>query len=198
MTATLILATRNPHKVKEIRAMLPNWQVEDLSLLPEAPEVEESGVTFKENATLKALAISRLTGYYVLADDSGLEVEALNGDPGVYSARYAGREGSDAANNKKLLQAMSEVSESKRLARFRCVMVLARGGEVLGDFSGMVSGRILFEETGEGGFGYDPLFAPDGHEKSFAELGSAVKNTLSHRARALEGVADFLSQISAK
>jgi len=179
MTPRLIIATRNAHKVTEIRAMLPRFEVCDLSVIADPPEVEETGTTFLENATLKALAISALTDSMVLADDSGLEVDRLGGEPGVYSARYAGEDGNDTLNNTKLLRELGE--EQDRSARFRCVLVLAAKGKVLG-----VEGRILSEKSGEGGFGYDPLFAPDGHEQSFAELGEEIKNTMSHRARALE------------
>ena len=149
-----------------------------------------SRTTFLDNATLKAVAISRLTDALVLSDDSGLEVDALGGEPGVYSSRYAGEDGNDALNNEKLLRELD--GQSNRTARFRCVMVLARSGEVLADFSGSVEWRILQRRQGEGGFGYDPLFAPDGHESSFAELGEEIKNGMSHRSRALEGVAAWL------
>jgi len=184
MTPRLIIATRNAHKVTEIRAMLPRFEVCDLSVIADPPEVEETGTTFLENATLKALAISALTDSLVLADDSGLEVDRLGGEPGVYSARYAGEDGNDTLNNTKLLRELGE--EQDRSARFRCVLVLAAKGKVLTDTSGAVEGRILQKHSGEGGFGYDPLFAPDGHEQSFAELGEEIKNTMSHRARALE------------
>jgi XTP/dITP diphosphohydrolase len=192
MKQRLIVATRNAHKVEEIRAILTTCEVLDLSVLEDPPEVEETGTTFLENATLKAVAISELTDALVLSDDSGLEVDSLEGEPGVYSSRYAGEEGNDAFNNEKLLRELG--GKANRAARFRCVMVLARGGKALADFSGAVEGRILQKRQGEGGFGYDPLFAPEGHEQSFAELGEEVKNGMSHRSRALEGVADWLSQ----
>jgi XTP/dITP diphosphohydrolase len=188
----LVVATRNAHKVEEIRAILQNFEVCDLSVLENPPVVEETGVTFLENATLKALAISRLTEDLVLSDDSGLEVDALDGEPGVYSSRYAGEEGNDALNNAKLLQELG--GAGNRHARFRCVMVLARGGKALTDFSGAVEGSILKKQQGDGGFGYDPLFVPEGYEESFAELGEEVKNTLSHRARALDEVARWLNE----
>ena len=192
MKQRLIVATRNAHKVEEIRAILTTCEVLDVSVMEDPPEVEETGTTFLENATLKAVAISELTDALVLSDDSGLEVDSLEGEPGVYSSRYAGEEGNDALNNEKLLRELG--GKANRAARFRCVMVLARGGKALADFSGAVEGRILQERQGEGGFGYDPLFAPEGHEQSFAELGEEVKNGMSHRSRALEGVADWLSQ----
>ena len=192
MKQRLIVATRNAHKIEEIRAILTTCEVLDLSVMEDPPEVEETGTTFLENATLKAVAISELTDALVLSDDSGLEVDSLEGEPGVYSSRYAGEEGNDAFNNEKLLRELG--GKANRAARFRCVMVLARGGKALADFSGAVEGRILQKRQGEGGFGYDPLFAPEGHEQSFAELGEEVKNGMSHRSRALEGVADWLSQ----
>lgn len=188
----LIVATRNAHKVEEIRSILHEDDVCDLSVVENPPVVEETGVTFLENATLKAVAISKITEGLVLSDDSGLEIDALGGAPGVYSSRYAGEEGNDALNNEKLLRELEGVSP--RTARFRCVMVLARRGEVLADFSGSVEGEILREPFGAGGFGYDPLFCPEGYHESFAELGEEVKNSLSHRAKALEQVAKWLSE----
>ena len=191
MSLRLIVATRNAHKVDEIRAILRDFEVCDLSVVENPPVVEETGNTFLENATLKAVAISRLSEDLILSDDSGLEVDALNGEPGVYSSRYAGEDGNDALNNDKLLSELA--GKVDRTARFRCVIVIARSGEVLAHFSGSVEGRILENRSGEGGFGYDPLFVPDGYEASFAELGEDVKNTLSHRARALEGVREWLA-----
>lgn len=188
----VVVATRNAHKVEEIRAILKEFEIRDLSVIENPPLVEETGITFLENATLKALSISRLTDDLVLSDDSGLEVDALDGGPGVYSSRYAGEEGNDALNNAKLLRELEETSN--RQARFRCVMVLARQGEPLADFSGAVEGTILPDRQGEGGFGYDPLFVPDGFQESFAELGEEVKNSLSHRARALSQVAQWLGE----
>ena len=193
MKQRLIVATRNVHKVEEIRAILSAFEVLDLSVLTDPPEVEETGSTFLENAILKAQAISELTDALVLSDDSGLEVDSLGGDPGVYSARYAGEDGNDFLNNEKLLREMD--GQSERTARFRCVIVLARGGNILADFSGAVEGHILQRNQGEGGFGYDPLFVPEGYERSFAELGEEIKNGLSHRSRALEGVVDWLRQL---
>ncbi len=191
MKQRVIVATRNAHKVEEIRAILSDCEVLDLSAVEDPPEVEETGTTFVENATLKAVAISALTDALVLSDDSGLEVDALGGEPGVYSSRYAGEDGNDALNNAKLLRELT--GREDRTARFRCVIVLAQGGQALADFSGAVEGRILQDGSGGGGFGYDPLFAPTGHDQSFAELGEEVKNGMSHRARALEGVVAWLA-----
>ena len=190
MKPRLIVATRNAHKVDEIRAILSDFEICDLSVVEKPPFVEETGTTFLENATLKAVAISKVTDELVLADDSGLEVDALGGEPGVFSSSYGGEEGNDALNNARMVREMA--GKVDRVARFRCVIVVARKGEVLADFSGAVEGRIADEAGGDGGFGYDPFFVPEGHESSFAELGEEVKNTLSHRARALAGVQVWL------
>ena len=188
----LLVSTRNPHKVGEIRAILgPRFLVSDLTSVPEMPEVEETGNTFEENATLKALAASLLFDGWVIADDSGLEVDALGGAPGVQSARYAGDPSNDAANNDLLLRNLLPFGELERSARFRCVIVLARNGRKLGAFSGTAEGGILPGPRGRGGFGYDPLFVPRGHSESFAQLGSEVKNTMSHRAAALRSLAGW-------
>jgi len=193
MKKRLVVATRNAHKVEEIRAILTEYEVCDLSVISDPPHVEETGTTFLANATLKALAISKLTDALVLSDDSGLEVDALGGEPGVYSSRYGGEDGNDALNNAMLLRELGE--EGNRSARFRCVIVLAQGGVSLADFSGAVEGRILKEaQEGDSGFGYDPLFVPDGHGESFASLGDEIKNTMSHRSRALDGVKDWLDR----
>ena len=190
---TLLIASRNSHKAEEITSLIGNYfKIADLSGLPEAPEVEETGSTCLENATLKAIAISEFAAGLVLADDSGLEVDALEGRPGVHSARFAGAGADDSSNNLKLLAELSGIPPEKRTARFRCVMVVAEGGRVLANFTGVVEGRLLGAPRGEAGFGYDPLFVPKGYSQSLAELGAEVKNTLSHRARALEQVVNWL------
>ena len=166
------------------------YKVLDANDFDALPAVDETGTTFLENATLKALAISREVTGMTLSDDSGLEVDALGGAPGVWSSSYGGEEGNHAKNNARLLGEMA--GKDDRAARFRCTMVLAEGGRVLADFSGTVEGRILEAPYGAGGFGYDPLFAPEGHEQSFAELGAGVKNALSHRGRALAKVVEWL------
>jgi XTP/dITP diphosphohydrolase len=189
----LLIATANRHKTEEFRALLDGVaEVEDLNTHPHLPPVEETGVTFEENSAIKALAAARATGLPALADDSGLEVDALGGEPGVHSARYSGAGATDASNRRKLLDELARVPESApRSARFRCVLTLAGpDGEILGSWSGAVEGSIIAGERGDGGFGYDPLFIPDGHEQTFAELPAAVKNQLSHRARA---TASFLA-----
>ncbi len=190
----LLLATRNAHKTAEVRAILgSSWTVTDLSLHPDWPEVEETGDTFSANAALKALAAStRAPDAWVLADDSGLEVDALGGAPGVLSARYAGPGADDARNRAKLLAALAEagaMEASQRRARFRCVLALARGARLAGEFAGAVEGTITLAEEGAGGFGYDPLFQPDGFAGTFGTLPAETKNRLSHRARALAAAA---------
>ena len=182
----LLVSTRNRHKLREIRTILgARFKVSDLSILPTMNEVEETGTSFEENADLKAIAPSQLFEGWVIADDSGLEVDALGGSPGVYSARYAGETASDSENNALLLKNLKEVPEKKLRARFRCVIVLARAGRKLAAFSGVVEGMIASSPRGGEGFGYDPLFIPDGFSETFGELPVATKNRLSHRARAL-------------
>jgi len=189
----LLVATGNSHKTEEIRAMLgAGYDVSDLKAYSELPAVEETGTTFLENATLKAVEISEKVAGLVLSDDSGLEVDALGGDPGVYSSRYAGEDGNDSANNTKLLSALDGVKD--RTARFRCVIVLAEKGHVLAHFDGAVEGRIIHERQGQGGFGYDPLFVPGGYKQTFAELGEEIKNGLSHRASAMDKVVVWLDE----
>ena len=191
----LLVATGNSHKTDEIRAILgAGYVVSDLKAHPELPEVDETGTTFLENATLKAVEISKQVEGLILSDDSGLEVDALGGEPGVYSSRYAGEAGNDAANNKKLLHELQ--GEDSRTARFRCVMVLAQDGDVLASFDGAVEGRMLSELHGEGGFGYDPLFVPDGYEQTFSQLSEGIKNQLSHRAVAMQKVVAWLAASS--
>jgi XTP/dITP diphosphohydrolase len=190
---TLLIATRNRHKTREIGQMLgPGWEVRDLSSLPHAPEVQETGANFEENAALKALAISRVITGLVVADDSGLEVDALEGAPGVRSARFAGPDATDADNRFLLIQKLRRLGGERFRARFRCVMVLAGQGEMLGSFSGVVNGNVILEERGSGGFGYDSLFIPQGYTETFAELQAEIKNSLSHRGRALAKLLEFL------
>ena len=189
----LIIATRNAHKTAEIRAMAGGrFEVLDVTSFPECPEIAETGSTFLENARLKALGISRLIEGRVLSDDSGLEVDALGGAPGVWSSSFGGEEGNHARNNARLLEELR--GRSDRRARFRCTMVLAADGRELAHFSGTVEGRIIEDPRGTQGFGYDPLFIPEGHQATFAELGEDVKNTLSHRSRALTQVMTYLEQ----
>ena len=189
----LLIATKNAHKTAEFQALLAGrFQVVDLCSAPQ-PAPEESGTTIVENAAIKALAASQHFEGWVLADDSGLCVDALGGAPGVLSARYAGPDASDADNRRRLLLELAAVTEvHQRRARFECVLVLACAGMVHGIFSGTVEGRILEREQGEGGFGYDALFVPEGHAESFGVLPVAVKNSISHRARALAAFCRWL------
>jgi XTP/dITP diphosphohydrolase len=183
----LLIATKNAHKTQEIGAMLgAAWDLTDLCAHPEIPAPEETGSTFVQNATIKALEASRLFPGWVLADDSGLSVDALGGAPGILSARYAGPQASDAQNRALVLERLAAFPEDyQRTARFSCVMALAQSGEIKALFHGIVEGRLLSEEQGSGGFGYDSLFVPDGHSDSFGVLSAEQKNSISHRARAL-------------
>jgi XTP/dITP diphosphohydrolase len=168
------------------------WDVRDLTSLVEAPIVKETGSTFAENAALKAVVISESFSELVLADDSGLAIDALSGEPGVYSARFAGDDATDAQNRLKLIGLLETLPAEEFPARFQCEMVLARQGEILGCFSGTVEGIVVPFERGDRGFGYDSMFIPAGYNQTFAELPSEVKNNLSHRARALAQAAAFL------
>ena len=217
----MFIATRNAHKVGEIRAILGGrFQILTLEDFPQAPKVVEDADTFAGNAAKKAVELARWIGSksdaesakvdFVLADDSGLEVDALNGAPGVYSARFAALDqhenSPDAANNAKLLKLLKDVPREKRTGRFRCVIALAPVPEKTGNsspvcyadevepqtFDGTCEGHLQFAPGGQGGFGYDPLFVPEGFKQSFAELGEDVKNRLSHRAKALEKLKDYL------
>jgi len=193
----LVVATRNTHKTREIQHILgPEFRVRDLWAHPEVSEIRESGTSFEENAKLKALAASRRLPTLVIADDSGLEVDGLGGAPGIYSARYAGAKGTERDKIDKLLGALARVraTDNRRRARFRCVVALARNGNLLGTFEGVVEGRIAKEVRGDSGFGYDPIFIPDGFEQTFGELSADVKKTISHRAKAICALAVKLRQ----
>jgi XTP/dITP diphosphohydrolase len=193
MMQTLLVATWNTHKTKEIGQILGSgWNVRDLTTLVDAPKVDETGSTFAENAALKAVAISESFPELVLADDSGLAVDALNGEPGVYSARFAGEDATDAQNRSKLIGVLKTLPAREFPARFQCEMVLASKGEIQGSFSGTVEGIVVPCERGDHGFGYDSMFIPAGYSQTFAELPSEIKNSLSHRARALAQVVAFL------
>jgi len=181
-----VIATRNPHKLEEIKAIFRQDQLEVLSSFdfPDIPDVIEDGDTFEANAVKKAVALARATGFWALADDSGLEVDALNGEPGVYSARYAGEAVSYEANNEKLLKNLSGITD--RTARFRCVIALSSPSGITRTVDGRCEGKIALEAHGAEGFGYDPLFVPEGHETTFAEMTADDKNAISHRGRALK------------
>jgi XTP/dITP diphosphohydrolase len=193
----LIIATRNGHKTREIQRILgADFAVCDLSAYPGAPETAESGKTFQENAALKATAASRQLPGLVVADDSGLEVDALGGAPGIYSARYAGQNATDKQNIDKLLAELGRIESAKRSARFRCVIALAREGKLLGVFEGVVEGMIIDSPRGTNGFGYDPIFVPQEFEQTFGELPAQVKNRISHRERAIRLFADRLAALT--
>ena len=230
---TLLIATRNAHKVAEIRAILgAQFQFLTLADFPAAPKIIEDADTFAGNATKKAAELARWLAdgisnsefqisnpAFVLADDSGLEVDALNGAPGVHSARFAAPDKNenspDAENSAKLLRLLENIPLEKRAARFRCVIALApvlkkqrenASPVCFADelelqtqlFDGACEGKILFEPRGQNGFGYDPLFVPDGFTQSFAELGDDIKNKLSHRAKALEKLKKFFNHQDTK
>ena len=186
----LIVATRNQHKLEEIHAILNGLNVELHSALdfPEIPDVEEDGDTFAANAIKKAVTLARATGCWALADDSGLEVDALDNAPGVYSARYAGEPISYSANNAKLLRELA--GQKNRRARFRCVMALSDPAGHTEVVEGRCEGYIIAELRGTAGFGYDPLFVPDGYTQTFAEMPADQKNAISHRGRALAAAQD--------
>ena len=191
----LLVATRNAHKTREIQHILGSgFSVRDLRAYPQISEIIETGTSFEENAKLKALAVSTKLPGLVVADDSGLEVDALGGAPGIHSARYAGANATDTEKIDKLLEELARVraKNDSRRARFHCLLALARNGEVLGVFEGTVKGQITQQPRGSHGFGYDPIFVPKGFERTFGELGPAEKNQLSHRARALEKLRTFL------
>jgi len=193
----LIIATRNAHKLGEIAQILPNYDIQGLHQHPASPEIEENADSFAGNAVLKAIGISALLPGIVMADDSGLCVNALNGAPGIYSARYAGEHGKDADNNAHLLAELGKrpLSESPFLAEFVCAICIAKDGKVLFEIEGRVQGHIRMEQQGKGGFGYDPLFVPNGYSESFAELPASLKNKISHRACALAKLSQQLPQI---
>lgn len=195
MSTTIVLASNNPGKAREISQLLVNL---DLKVVPQGdygvPDIEEVGLTFVENAILKARNASRHTELPAIADDSGLEVDALNGAPGIHSARYAGEGSSDQANLDKLLRQLVHVPEEKRSARFQCVTVYLRQAEDPTPLicQGTWEGGILFEPRGENGFGYDPVFFVPTHNCSAAELPHEAKNQLSHRGQALRRLVDAL------
>lgn len=188
MEKKIYVASKNLHKIKEISEILKSSGFETKGF-PNLPEIEETGSTFEENACIKAGFLSKLTDCPVIADDSGLEVSALGGAPGVYSARYAGIHGDDEANNRKLLKNMEW--EADRQCKFICVIALAFRGEIINIFRGEAVGMLGFEEKGDNGFGYDTLFITD-NGKTMAELAPEEKNRISHRNGALKLLEGFL------
>jgi XTP/dITP diphosphohydrolase len=198
MNRRLLLGTRNPGKVKEIVTILEDsgWTFSSLQEFDEVGPAAEDGVTYAENAIAKARFYAAATGLLALADDSGLEVAALGGAPGVYSARYAGEGASDADRRTLLLAELAKTNGGDRRARFVAAVAIAdSSGEVLNVSEGICEGTITFKPRGNSGFGYDPLFVPDGYDRTFAELSDEVKNRISHRARALMRTRDSLDHL---
>lgn len=195
MMDCLLAATRNKNKIKEIKEILKDMPIKILSLddLDINIEVDEDGTTFEENAYKKAYEIMKVTNMPTIADDSGLEVYALNGAPGVYSARFSGVHGDDKKNNEKLLNLLKDVPDENRGARFVCVISLIFPDGRKKFARGEIEGKIAHEVRGNGGFGYDPLFIVPEYEMTFAELGSEIKNKISHRGKALEELKNILA-----
>ncbi len=193
----ILLATNNPGKVRELREIAADlpflWRC--LAEFPGLPDADECGATFAENARLKALHYARLTGLATLADDSGLEVDALGGAPGVHSARFAGTPRDDRANNRKLIQALAGVPTERRTARFRCALALVRGEQVVLEAQGAFEGLIIDEARGTNGFGYDPHFLVPDLGQTVAELPSVLKNARSHRGQALRAMLAQLQEL---
>ncbi|MGB8510249.1 MAG: XTP/dITP diphosphatase [Pyrinomonadaceae bacterium] len=194
----LVVATHNTGKIIELKEILADLPLclRDLSEWPEIIEVEESGMTFEENAVIKARGYALQTGLATLVDDSGLEVAALNGAPGVFSARYAGPQATDAERIARLLAELDETRDALRRARFVCVIALAQPRlQRIDCFEGTCEGHIAREPRGRGGFGYDPVFVPAGYSETFGELPGEVKQRISHRARALQKAQSFLREM---
>lgn len=202
----IVLATRNKHKVEEIKQIIKiyldeklysNLEILSVSDFDGVPEIEEDGKTFEENALKKAREVYKFTGLPSISDDSGIEVDFLNGEPGVFSARYAGESATDEENNRKLLKLLDGVPVERRTARFRCVIAYV-DGEVEKTFEGVVEGKIAFQPRGTGGFGYDPLFIPNGFDLTYAEMPRDLKNKISHRSKAVKKFVEFLIPILQK
>jgi XTP/dITP diphosphohydrolase len=196
----LLLATRNAHKAREFAQILGSqFQISDLSG-SNVPSVQETGDTFEKNAVLKSVTVSLGRHLFVIADDSGLEVDALDGAPGIYSARYAGENASDDQNVEKLLRELAarNLAGAQRSARFRCVIALSREGKLLDTFEGIAEGAIVDLPQGERGFGYDPIFRPNGFDKTFGELPAEIKNRISHRAKAIAALRQALLEVKPK
>ena len=198
MASDLLIATRNAGKVAEFRDLLAGLRVLSLGDFPASTEVEETGLSFLQNACLKASSYARLTGVHALADDSGLEVDALGGSPGVYSARFAemhGEGAGDAANNALLVKQLRDVPDGERIARFRCVLALADpAGRILLTAAGRVEGSILRAPRGGGGFGYDPLFLIDALGQTTGELSPTEKHRVSHRGAASRRMVELMTE----
>lgn len=192
MSKILVLATRNQGKIGELRRLLSNLNIEVRGLddYPECPEVEEDGITFEENAIKKAQVISDFLNLPALADDSGLEVDGLEGRPGVWSARFAGPQASDADNIQKLLESLQDVPAGERGARFRCVLALVVPGKKVRTCEGTCEGEIILEPVGTEGFGYDPVFFLPDRKQTMAQLSKEEKNMISHRGKAVQQLLD--------
>ncbi len=195
----LVLATQNQHKITEITQILkyPGLELLSLTDFSLAPDIKEDGDSFRENAYLKAHQVTQLTGETALADDSGLEVTALNGAPGIYSARYAGEAATDIDNNQLLLKQMAEIPQNKRQARFCGVIAIVKPNGESFFAKGACEGLIATSPKGEHGFGYDPLFTIPKYNKTLAELGPAIKNQISHRAKALSAAREIILSLLA-
>jgi XTP/dITP diphosphohydrolase len=188
----LAIASRNPGKIREILAICAEWPVEWLTADERWPEVEETGATYLENALLKARAVSRALDVPAVADDSGIEVDALGGAPGPRSARYAGEDATDEQNLRMLIRAVSGIPASGRTARYRCVAAVARPDGVETWADGACEGLLETRPRGVGGFGYDPIFVPEGWDRTMAELSPEEKDRISHRGRAFRALGDLL------
>jgi XTP/dITP diphosphohydrolase len=194
---TIVLATRNKKKVEELRRMFAAYKIRFLTLdsFPDCPDVEEDGKTFKANAVKKAVEISKCTGCPAIADDSGLEVRALGGAPGVFSARFAGEDADDEKNVEKLLKAMKTIKGEDRAARFVCCIAFALPDGKYKTFTGYARGSIAGKPKGFNGFGYDPVFYPSGYRRTFAEMTDREKDSLSHRGKAMEKLYAYLKNL---
>jgi XTP/dITP diphosphohydrolase len=194
----LLIATRNKGKFKEIKNILEpiNFELKLLSDFKDIPETEEDRPTFRGNAVKKARETSKTAGLLSISDDSGLEVEALNGAPGVRSSRFSGPDSTDKKNIKKLLRLLKDLPPEKRKAEFVCWVALADKGEVLATTKGVCEGKIIYKSRGHYGFGYDPVFVPAGYNKTFAELGLKVKNKISHRVKAFSKMKEIMVELT--
>ena len=194
MSVDLVVATRNKNKLREIMDLLADLDFNVLSVgdFVDIPEIKEDGSTFEENARKKAFQIAQITKRLTLADDSGLEIDYLGGKPGIYSARFAGENATDADRNKKVLALLKDVQQSERKAQFRCAIAIASPGARMEVVIGACAGEIASEPRGDEGFGYDPIFIVPEYGKTFAELGVEKKNRISHRAMALKKAKDLL------
>ncbi|WP_328464517.1 RdgB/HAM1 family non-canonical purine NTP pyrophosphatase [Streptomyces sp. NBC_00448] len=199
MTTRLVLATRNAHKVTELRAILTEAGLDNdlvgADAYPEIPDVKETGVTFAENALLKARALAEATGLPAVADDSGLCVDVLGGSPGIFSARWAGKHGDDLANLDLLLAQLGDIEHPHRAAHFACAAALALPDGTTRVAEGRLRGTLRHAPAGAGGFGYDPILQPEGEERTCAELSAAEKNAISHRGKAFRALVPMLTEL---